>query len=262
MTGLRLFLHGCVIQYRALFNWATPLGYVASKILMPLWQMIFFVELGTYATGQANALYFAVGNALQLTAVNGVFGVVMTVGNERWFGTLPMLLGSPANRLATFLGRALMHVLDGITGVVVGFLLAIALFGLDLRHADLPLLALCIVLISITTSGLGLMFGSISLVTRDVLFIANVFYFLLLVFCGVNFPVARLPAAMQVISWALPMTRGIEAARAAVGGASLGQVAGLLAGEAAVGAVYAVAGYRLFRRLEEVSRRGGLQEAY
>ena len=262
MTEVRLFLHGCAIQYRALFNWATPAGYLASKILMPLWQLVFFVELGTYATGRSNALYFAVGNALQLTAVNGVFGVVMTVGNERWFGTLPMLLGSPANRVATFLGRALMHILDGVTGVAAGFLLAILIYGLDLRHANLALLAVCIVLISVTTSGLGLMFGSISLVTRDVLLIANTLYFLLLVLCGVNFPVSRLPGWLQALSWALPMTRGVEAAREAVAGASFAHVSGLLLGEAAVGAVYALVGYRLFRFLENVSRRGGLQEAY
>jgi hypothetical protein len=36
----------------------------------------------------------------------------------------------------------------------------------------------------------------------------------------------------------------------------------LLAGELAVGMAYAIAGYVLFRWLEERARRGGLQEAY
>jgi ABC-2 type transport system permease protein len=136
------------------------------------------------------------------------------------------------------------------------------LFRLDLHHANAPLLALCVLIVSVTTSGLGLLFGSIGLIMRDAIVIANVVYYLLLVFCGINFPVERLPVAMQVIAYCLPLTRGVEAAREAAAGASLSHVSGLLAGELAVGAVYAALGYALFRWLENQARRGGLQEAY
>jgi ABC-2 type transport system permease protein len=262
MNATRIFLRTCWFQYLAMFNWATPIGYLSYKLLLPISQILFMTELGTFATGRSNALYFALGNALQLTAINGIFGVISTVGNERQFGTLPILLASPANRLITFLGRAFVHVLDGMAGVVVGLGLAIAMFGLDLSHANLGLLALCVVTISLSTAGLGLMFGSLSLIMRDVFFIANAAYYLLLVFCGINIPVDRLPAWAQVISGALPLTRGVQAARDAVAGGGLGQVAGLLAGELAVGLVYAVIGYALFIWLENQARRGGLQEAY
>lgn len=261
MTLLRVFVGSSLLQYRAMFNWATPLGYLAYKILLPICQLIFLVELGTFATGRNNTLYFAIGNALQVTTINGIFGVVMTVGNERQYGTLPLLLASPTNRLATFLGRAFFHVIDGMSTVVLAFAVAALLFGLDLGHSNIPLLAGCILLISVTTSGLGLMFGSLSLIMRDVITIANTVYYLLLVLCGINFPVARLPAWAQVVSYSLPMTRGVAAARQAVTGAPLRQVVGLLAGEAAVGAIYVAIGYALFRLFERRSRIGGLQEA-
>lgn len=261
-SGLGVFLRSCWFQYTAMFNWATPVGYLSYKILMPVAQILFFTELGVFATGRSNALYFALGNALQLTAVNGIFGVVMAVGNERFYGTLPILLGSPANRLVTFLGRAVVHVIDGILGVVVGLVLAVLIFGIDLSHANFAMLALCVVIISLSTAGLGLMFGSVSLIMRDVLVIANTLYYLLLVFCGINIPVDRLPGWAQLISEALPLTRGVQAARETVAGAGLSQVAGLLAGEMAIGLMYAVIGYSLFRWLEHQARRGGLQEAY
>ena len=54
----------------------------------------------------------------------------------------------------------------------------------------------------------------------------------------------------------------MEAARDAVAGAGLGQVAGLMGAELAVGLGYGIAGYVVFRYLENWSRRGGLQEAY
>ena len=110
-NNLRLFWQGTLLSYVALFHWLRPYQYVASKILMPLAQMFFFVYLGTFATGAGNAGFYIIGNAIQITAVSGIFGVTMSVGGEREAGTLPYLFGTPANRLVTFFGRAFMHVL-------------------------------------------------------------------------------------------------------------------------------------------------------
>jgi ABC-2 type transport system permease protein len=257
-----VFARSTYLQYVALFQWATIQGYLAYKVLLPITQILFFVELGTYATGRQNALYFALGNALQLTANAGIFGVIATVANERQFGTLPILLASPANRLVTFMSRAVVNVIDGVATVIIGLAVAAILFGLDLQHGNLPLLIVCVLVISFTTAGLGLLFGSIGLIMRDAIIIANVVYYLLLVVCGINFPVSRLPEAIQLVSYGLPLTRGVEAAREAAAGASFSHVGGLLAGEVVVGVLYALAGYVLFRLLEAYARRGGLQEAY
>lgn len=250
------------LQYVALFQWATVRGYIAYKVILPVTQILFFVQLGVFATGPSHALYFALGNALQLTANSSIFGVIGTVANERQYGTLPILLASPANRLVTFFSRATVNILDGVVSIAFGLALTILIYGLDLRSANVGLLVLCAVLITVTTSGLGLLFGSIGLIMRDAIVIANVVYYGLLVVCGVNFPVSRLPGALQVLSYALPLTRGVQAAREAVTGAGFSQVAGLLGTELLVGVAYGVAGYALFRYLEGWARRGGLQEAY
>ncbi|MGH7765631.1 MAG: ABC transporter permease [Candidatus Dormibacteraceae bacterium] len=257
-----VFVRSTYLQYLALFQWASFRGYLAYKVILPVTQILFFVELGVYATGRQNALYFAIGNALQITASAGIFGVIATVANERQYGTLPILLASPANRLVTFISRATVNVIDGIASVLVGLGMVTILFGLDLQRANLPLLGLCVVVISLSTAGLGLMFGSVGLVMRDAIILANVVYYILLIVCGINFPVSRLPGAVQVLSYSLPLTRGVEAAREAVAGASLPHVAGLLAGELAVGLAWALGGYVLFRALEGFARQGGLQEAY
>ena len=146
--------------------------------------------------------------------------------------------------------------------MAVGLSIAVVLFGLDLHDANFPLVGFCVVLISLTTAGLGLMFGSIGLVMRDAIIIANVVYYALLIVCGINFPVSRLDGVVQLVSYALPLTRGVQAARDAAAGASFGQVAGLVAGELLVGALWALGGYLLFRLLESWARRGGRQEAY
>jgi len=94
--------------------------------------------------------------------------------------------------------------------VIVGLAVAAILFGLDLQHGNLLLLGLCVLVISFTTAGLGLLFGSIGLIMRDAIIIANVVYYLLLVVCGINFPVSRLPEVIQFVSYGLPLTRGVR----------------------------------------------------
>jgi len=261
IASLRIFFSGAWLSHVALFHWAQPANYVVSKILAPLTYMLFLVCLGMSATGRDTAEFYIVGNALQLTAFNGIFGVTMTVGRERNMGTLIYLVGSPANRLAIFLGRAFFNVLDGMLGVVMGFIWGV-LMGLDLSSANLPGLALTILITTISTCGLGLLMGSISLTALNVMFINNTVFFLLLIFSGANLPLEKMPAWMRVISNGLPLSRGIPSARLLVSGAPLAKVWPLLAGELAVGLVYALTGFVFFRWFEFQARRRGTLEAF
>lgn len=52
VTNLRVFWQGTILSYIALFHWLEPVTYLASKVLMPLAQILFFTLLGTFATGR------------------------------------------------------------------------------------------------------------------------------------------------------------------------------------------------------------------
>jgi ABC-2 type transport system permease protein len=97
--------------------------------------------------------------------------------------------------------------------------------------------------------------GSLSLRYRTGIILANVVMAFLLVCTGAEIPTASMPALFRGIGYALPLTRAIKAAREFTGAASLSHVGPLLAGEAAVGAVYAVVGFVLLRYFENLSRR-------
>jgi ABC-2 type transport system permease protein len=261
-SSLRIFISGAWLSYIALFTWTRPTSYLASKILMPLAGILFFTYLGISATGRDTADFYIIGNALQVAAFNGIYGVTMTVGRERDEGTLIYLVGSPAPRLAIFLGRALFNVLDGMLTVVLGFMWGVLLLGLDLSAANLPGLVLTILITTASTCGLGLLMGSISLVALNVMFVNNTVYFLLLLFSGANLPLDQMPAWMQTISACLPLARGIRSARLLVAGASLAEVWPLLVGELAVALVYALTGFALFSRFEAQARKRGTLEAF
>ena len=261
-ASARIFFSGAWLSYIGLFRWTRPTTYIASKILMPLASLLFFTYLGISATGAASASFYIVGNAMQVAAVNGIYGVTQSVGNEREGGTLIYLLGAPANRIITFMGRAFFHILDGMLTVVLGFVWGVVLLHLDLAAANMPGLALCILITTASVCGMGLLFGSLSLVTLNVMFVNNTVYFLLLVFSGANVALSELPKWMQVISFVLPMTRGIAAARLAVEGAPMAEIAPLLVGEIVVGLIYALFGFGLFSWFETIAKRRGTLEAF
>lgn len=262
LTSLRIFISGAWLSYIALFRWVQPANYVASKIIMPLSQIIFFTYLGTTATGADTAAFYIIGNALHISAGNGIYGVTMTVGSERNEGTLIYLIASPANRFVVFMGRALFNVLDGMLAVVFGFMCGVLLLGLDLSVANIPGLALTILITTASTCGLGLLMGSLSLVTLNVMFVNNVAYFLLLLLSGANIPLDKLPAWVQMISISLPLTRGIQAGRLLVSGAPLADVWPLLAGELAIGLFYALLGFAFFSWFESQAKKRGSLEGF
>ena len=96
-TAWRIFWYGGLMSYGMLFNWARPSIYIPTLIGGPTFQLFFFAALGSYATDRSPA-YFAIGNAVQVSVLAGVFGMTMAIANERWFGTLPAILATPANR--------------------------------------------------------------------------------------------------------------------------------------------------------------------
>lgn len=260
-NNLRIFWQSSVLSYIALFRWLRPQTYLASKIAMPLSQMLFFVFIGTFGGGQPTSFY-VIGNAIQIAAVSAIFGVTMSVGGDRNEGTLVYLFGTPANRLIMFIGRGFIHIIDGVIGVIIAFAWGIILLGLDLSRTDLPALILIVLITTFSTTGLGLLMGCLSLITLNVMLINNTVYFLLLVFSGANVPLAQLPQWMQSISQFLPLTRGIAAARALIDGGRLADVSGLLAGEVLLGVIYITIGYVMFRWFEVEAKRRGTLEAF
>jgi ABC-2 type transport system permease protein len=260
-VALRVFFVGGAISYRALFNWITPGMYVTTMLGSPLFQILFFTYLGRYAGSQDDA-FFIVGNAIQVAAMSGIYGMTMGIANERQFGTLQPLLATPANRLAIFTGRALPFIVNGLVVSAFGF--AVSWLLLDFRPAEgsVPALVLAVVVTTCSCVALGMLIGSIGLRARDVFFAANLVYFLMLLVCGVNIANEDLPDWLGAIGRCLPLTHGIEAARELAAGTELSEVAGLLWTEALIGLAFATAAYVLFRVFEAEGRRRASLETY
>jgi ABC-2 type transport system permease protein len=262
MNSLRVFVSSAVFSFRAQFDWLNPSMWLTMKFVLSFSQMAFFVFVGLFSGGGADVVSFiAIGNALQALSWNTVFSVIQITGHDKWDGTLPLVLATPASRLPLFVGRAMIHVLDGLVSVAISFFFAAFIFGVDFTHANALALAVTVLLTAFTMAGFGLLIGGFSFHFRNPIVFANIFTFILLIFCGVNFPVAALPPLAQPVSYAFPLTYGITAARNAIKGASLFEIFPVLAQQLAVGIVSIAIGYLLFEAFEQTARKTGKMEA-
>jgi ABC-2 type transport system permease protein len=227
MNSIRVFFIGGYLAYRALFNWIHWTYYIPTMLGGPVFQILFFAYIGRFAKLRSDE-FFVVGNAVQISALAGIFGMAMTIGGERWTQTLAPLLATPANRMALFLGRALPLVANGIFVSAFGFVVGWLLLDFSLSAGEIPGIALIVVVSAFSCTSFGLMVGAIGLRARDVFFLANLVVFIFLLFCGVNVPLESLPGWMQTVGRGLPLTHGIQAAREIATGASLGEVSGLV----------------------------------
>ena len=199
MTNARVFFIGGYLSYRALFNWMHWSYYIPTMLGAPVFQVLFFAYMGRFAEVE-NDEFFVVGNAVQLSAMAGIYGMAMTVGGERWTQTLSQLMATPANRLPLFLGRALPLIANGIITSAFAFTVGWLLLDVDIAASQIPALAVVVAVSAFSCTSLGLVVGAVGLRVRDVFFLANLVVYALVLFCGVNIPLDALPNWMETVS--------------------------------------------------------------
>jgi ABC-2 type transport system permease protein len=255
-TWFRIFFIGGAISFRALFAWIRPWVYIPTLVVGPTTQVLFFAYLGRTAHLKDDS-WFVVGNAVQSASLAALFGMGFAIDGERWTQTLSAVLATPANRAAIFLGRALPVLLNASISAATGFAGGALLLGFRPPLSSVPVLALLVVLASFACTGLGMLTGAVGLRMRDVPIIANLTMAILLIFCGVNVPLDKLPRWMHLAADGLPLTHAIEAARRVAAGASLGSVQTPVLVELALGTGYLLVGLALLRWFEQQGRRTG-----
>lgn len=201
-------MHGAALSYRALFTWLNPLGYLSSRIVRPIGVAISFAALSSYY--REPVLRPLVGASLLAGAHAVIYGMAMSVSNERAFGTLDAWLASPQNILGAICQRALPHLADGFVSGSLTYLVCCALFGQvpvpPAEFAALLLLAL------VSSFGLGMVIAGISLRVADAFFWPNLANLALMLFAGVLVGAASLPAPLRPAGTVLPLSHVMDIA--------------------------------------------------
>ncbi|WP_432664821.1 ABC transporter permease [Wukongibacter baidiensis] len=259
---MRRFFRQSVLSFKALFGWLDPKIYLIIKVIDPGLQMIFYSLLVKYVYVSEDITPFIIGNAFLLCTRNSVFVIGSLMRNERYQGTLKLIVASPANKFLAFISRALFNIVDASITVVIGLIIGVTLFNVDLSGINYFQFILSIFIAMIGGMGIGLVLGSIALVIREIHMFLNVAAMFLFILTGASYPIERLPGFLIKASRLLPITRSIEASRIVASKGSNVLIYNLLGQEVALSLLYVVAAYLLFTYFERKARVDASLDAY
>ncbi len=248
----------------ALFIWPVifPMAYILSS------QALAGPNSGGLLIFQRNAGttdvigYIVIGTIVWMWQNVVLWNVGFALREEQLRGTLESNWLSPSWRFSLLLGNSAVQMVTMLIFIAVSLLEFSILYGV--RFNGEPLLVTLMFLVSIPSIyGLGFAFASVVITARE----ANAFVFLVrglvMIFCGITYPIAVLPGWMQGVAQFLPQTYIIYGFRQAMlNGANFETLWPVYQVLLMFGVFWLVAGYALFRRMEHRARKTGALGQY
>jgi ABC-2 type transport system permease protein len=145
----------------------------------------------------------------------------VTVIMDRQFGFLKEIMVAPVSRVSIVLGRiaggATVSMIQGLMLILITFFVGFE----AISPLSILLAIVFMVLISITFIGVGLIFASRMKDTQGFQLIVNFVIFPLFFLSGSLYPLNNLPSVIRYLSYADPLTYGIDGLRAVLIGFSV-----------------------------------------
>ena len=256
-------------------EWLIFVRYPTWVIQLFIWPLIFplsFILTGRALSGpDASGLqaftavsgagdfsgYVIVGTTIWMWQNVVLWNIGFALRNEQWRGTLESNWMTPTWRFAYLLGSSFPQMISMALFLVVTAVEAVLIFGVQF-NGSLWLVLLMIAACIPAIYGLGFAFASVVISARE----ANAFVFLVrglvMIFCGISYPISLLPGWMQGIARWLPQTYMINGIRsAALGNANLATLRPDLFALLLFGLFWLVVGYLAFLWMEHGARRSG-----
>jgi ABC-2 type transport system permease protein len=191
-----------------------------------------------------------------------LWNVGFALREEQLRGTLESSWMSPSWRFSLLLGNSVVQMIAMLIFIGVSLVEFTVFYGV--RFNGDPVLVLLMFLLSIPSIyGLGFAFASVVITARE----ANAFVFLVrglvMIFCGITYPIAVLPGWMQSVAQFLPQTYIIYGFREAMlNGANFQTLLPVYQTLLVFGAFWLTVGFALFRRMERRARQTGALGQY
>lgn len=143
-----------------------------------------------------------------------LYGPASALRTERERGTLESILLTSVSRRTLLIGSSIAPMVPTLVMFAVVCLFMRASIGVELSWADVARLAVVLVVSTPALVALGMLFSSLTMLTRDANGAVSVGQSVVSVLCGVTYPIAVLPVALQWVSQVLPPTQTIQLLRA------------------------------------------------
>lgn len=259
---IQLFRSGARTGWANMAVELTPVTVLGSRIPRTILQAVFFILISYAAGGSELAKFALIGNTMHAAVFHSIIEMSVVIELEKWIGTMPYLIASPANWFPAMMGRSLAGYVEGLIRILLVLLILVPFFGGDLRALDLLRAAPIFIVTVASASALGWFSGAMSLPTRWGMLVCNTIGYIMMLTGGVNFPVTALPPVIQWLGRILPMTNGLLAIRAVIDGATYHDVTGLILNEVLIGLAYGALAWQLFSRRLDTARKTGNIELF
>jgi ABC-2 type transport system permease protein len=242
-------------------NWRMTHRNVFTVFEIVFWPIVNLLSVGlliTFLEAEAGAVVFVLVGTFALSTVQVCqLDVAYAALFDMWSKSIKHQLVAPIRPWHIVLGSWLMGLVRGTAVFALQAVVSHWVFGVSvLAHGLAPAVALLAGLL-LSAAGVGLLVSTLLMLfglRAEVSAWSGVSLVLLL--CGVYYPVSVLPAPLQVVAAGVPLTHFLEAFRAHLGYAPV-FTAPLLRGYG-LAALYVAGGYALFAWAIHRARRTGM----
>ncbi len=204
-------------------NWTEPWLFIIYSVIKPIAAafilVLMYVVFAAIGNVTAPALFdfMYVGNAFFIFVGSVLFGTFQVIQSDReWYQTIRYVYISPISFYVYVMGRAFSKILVSAFAVVITLGFGVAFLGvpLVLTWGNVPMLAAALVLGLFCLLAIGITLGGVTfLMARHTQTLAEAVPGIFYVFCGVLFPLSVLPAWMQAVGTAIPLTYWFDLSR-------------------------------------------------
>lgn len=256
------FLHMSWLNFkgqRAAFNLEE---FLLMDTAYPFLTLVFYCVMAGYAYGTTDVTDWVIGNAFLLCTNICLFSLGTCFMGERYYGRIRSIIVGKTSKFEIVLQKGFFAAVVSVATTLIGFALGCLVFQIDWAGIPWGNLLLVLAISMFAAMGFGMFLSALGLLSHQMHMILNVMWYVLLIFTGTNFPISQLPDAVQIISYLLPMTRSISAARKLVAGTEFMQLGSLLFGEIMVGAAYLLIAAIVIKQAERIAIKKGTLELF
>ncbi len=213
-----------VLWLREMKRFTRAKSRILGSLAIPFFFLAFlgmgFNRMPVPGVGGTGYIVYLVPGIVGMTMLFQSMFAGLSVLWDREFGFLKEIMVAPVGRVSIVLGRiaggASTALLQGILVMAVSYVM-----GFRVRSVPAFLAALAfMILIAMSFIGLGLIFASRIKDMQGYSIVMNFVVFPLFFLSGALYPLQNLPGAIRVVSYADPLTYGVDGLRAALLGVS------------------------------------------
>jgi len=208
------------------------------------------------------ASFLIVGNLVWMFVNINLWMGGLSLKTDRDRGTFDTHWSTPVSRVSLVIGATLASIILNFLPMVVSILFYSAV-GLLQVSGNLPMIILTVGCVMPFLLGFLFLFSALTMRVRQAGMIVQVMRTVFSILCGMQFPLAVLPAFARSIGRYIPLTHFVDMLRGMmISGASLGDYTGSISYLLATGAATLGAGILIFDMVKRGIRSRGLVSGY